>query len=1003
MNRLENFRFADFRRRKRYVYVIVFAGIVLIALLILLWLGVFNYRAELVTLRPDGETDGSTYGGAGINIDHIPNVNLIRNSSFEASENVFNYSISDAQGNRLFLSPEEVKSSGIDTGEIKGGRVNILSIDADGIMSTKFEGTVNEFDIAKFGSVNIADSVVHDLKKDPVIKTASAPDITCLLTESGRLIGNILTGDTASEDKRLYADICSDGKGIYAVTPEGALYRSSDGIRFTLVNDYSEKLNGSEITAVCSGGDEVIMLADSGDIIYADTGSIVKIPGGKATFIAAVTEKFLVVTEDGRHLISDNGLVFEETDVRCEISFLTSRDGMFYEVTGEGRVKTYDPVAGKITEYAAAYGDDSEVTGISVTPSKQIILSKNDKKVVMISEPGGNEILVSSSDDVRIDGIYDHEGGILFCSDGKVYTGVILSDFVLDKQIPQDTVYPGDICILKTTDNDMSVNNVFDGWKILDKKSGWDVYGKNTIAESSKEAFSGSSAMKFSGTGDDLHVLSQELKGLSSDNFAKDTFYRISLNMKGLVADGNNVSIWLEGANFGKVGFNAEIGNTYKDYSYVFAVTKHMPASEKVRLNIAFSGSGFVYVDDVYVGQDRYSGGEIPEYYINSLSEAHPAIIRLNNLKFGSKGFCESSFYGLTPISSGSIYKNDLVSECVSLEDSLNLVRKCQASPWLVFGSAVTSEDVDHLFEYLCGSFKSEYGLKRINNNNAFPWTRQFDNIYVEISDTEGVFSGDVSKSAYVNYIISLIKKNEYYSDFKDKIVFIDGMTYDGGTMMSKADGHAMDMKINVKNKNYSKKLEETFTEALYNSPRRHVGGDSNEFIRSFSIDSGLSCGQILNLLLTDKGSFISRMLIDVDVNFVPVNYDSDKMFSGKSTVNTFRVLNTVSVLNGSNGLYPVILDPLNETTGQSAEALSAVCTTAVKAKDDKIYMVITNYSDTSVQFLISKGAVDYDKAKVYRYSSKGVLLTDRPLGSSGLRHNLEPGEFMLVDILLDK
>ena len=65
--------------------------------------------------------------------------------------------------------------------------------------------------------------------------------------------------------------------------------------------------------------------------------------------------------------------------------------------------------------------------------------------------------------------------------------------------------------------------------------------------------------------------------------------------------------------------------------------------------------------------------------------------------------------------------------------------------------------------------------------------------------------------------------------------------------------------------------------------------------------------------------------------------------------------------------------------------------------------MVITNYSDTSVQFLISKGAVDYDKAKVYRYSSKGVLLTDRPLGSSGLRHNLEPGEFMLVDILLDK
>lgn len=1000
MNKLENFRFADFRRRKRYVFVIVFAGIVLLALLILLWLGVFNYRAELVTLRPDGETDGSKYGGAGINLDHIPNVNLIRNSSFESSESVFNYSVSDAQGDRLFLSPDEVRSSGIDTGDIKGGRINILSIDADGVMSTKYEGTVRDFEIAKIGSVTRVNTVVKNLASDPVIKTASAPGITCLLTKNGKLIGNILTGDTAVEEKRQYADICSDGKGIYAVTAEGALYRSSDGIKFTIVNDYSEKIEDSEVLAVCSGTDDVIMLTDSGDIIYAATGTVVEIPGGGAAFVSAVAGKFLVVTEDGRHLISDNGLVFEETDVKMNIKFLTSRDGLFYEVSADGRVIIYDPAEGKVTEYAAAYGDDSEVSGISVTSSKQIVLSLKDGSVVMISEPSGNKITVAPD---RIDGIFDLEGGILYISDSKVYTGVILSDLVLEKQIPQDTVYPGDICILKTPDNSLSVKNVVDGWETSDKRSGWDVYGKNTVAESSKEACTGSLAMKFSGTGDDLHVVSQELKGLATDNFAKDTFYRISLNMKGLTADGNNVNIWLEGSTFGKVGFNAEIGNTYQDYSYVFAVTKHMPASEKIRLNISFSGSGFVYIDDVYVGPDRYSGGEIPEYYIDSLSEAHPSIIRLNNLKFGSKGFSESSFYGLTPISSGSIYKNELVSECVSLEDSLNLVRKCQASPWLVFGSAVTNEDVDHLFEYLCGSFKSEYGLKRINNKNAFPWTRQFENIYVEISDTEGAFSGDVSKSAYVNYIISLIKKNEYYSDFKDKIVFIDGMTYDGGTMMSKADGHAMDMKINVKNKNYSKKLDETFTEALYNSPRRHIGGDSDEFIRSFSVDSGLNCGQILNLLLTDKGNFISRMMLDVDVNFVPVNYDSDKMFSGKSTVNIFKVLNTISVLNGSNGLYPVILDPLNETTGQSAEALSAVCTTAVKTKDDKIYMVITNYSDTSVQFLISKGAVDYDKAEVYRYSSKGVLLTDRRLGSSGLRHNLEPGEFMLVDILLDK
>ena len=107
-------------------------------------------------------------------------------------------------------------------------------------------------------------------------------------------------------------------------------------------------------------------------------------------------------------------------------------------------------------------------------------------------------------------------------------------------------------------------------------------------------------------------------------------------------------------------------------------------------------------------------------------------------------------------------------------------------------------ESVDCWLGYLCGSVRSDYGRLRIDNGTALPWSRQYDTIYVEISDIDGIFETDLQRGAYVSHVMNIVSNSEYYAEVKDKIVFLDGMSYDGGTVMSNADYHTMDMTIDM-------------------------------------------------------------------------------------------------------------------------------------------------------------------------------------------------------------
>ena len=341
------------------------------------------------------------------------------------------------------------------------------------------------------------------------------------------------------------------------------------------------------------------------------------------------------------------------------------------------------------------------------------------------------------------------------------------------------------------------------------------------------------------------------------------------------------------------------------------------------------------------------------------------------------------------------------MSVTTSLEDSLKFVKQCNSSPWLVIGPYVNQSDIDKLLEYLCGSLTSEYGGKRIDNGTALPWSRQFTRFYIEIGDSEKVFKSDVQKASYVNYVISMFSQSEYFSDIKDKTVFLDGMIYDGGTMMSDADDHTMEATLvaNDSTETYIENIETSYVLARYDSPHVVSGTNGGEYINKL-YTNGSNCGKILSAVLTGEADFAEMMLFDCSINFVPSKYTDKDMFTGKSEfINMLTVSSLMTGFTGYDELYIDIKEPLDQSSAQNVDMFVSNVTTACFNNGPKSYLIIANASNTQQSFLINDNRLGHTDGIIRRYDDKGRLLNERAMGTEHLRHILQPGEFIIVEI----
>ena len=1014
--------------------MVVVAAVLVMAIVVLGYVGVFGLRSELCEVAATTDRAGDTFGGAGINCDLIPNINLIRDASFESSTGYASMLVAGASEGCIFITPDAVVASGYDTSLCNGDTARILSIDSDGVMSEKFTGTVTGFKPARLGVVTMIKDTKVLWDEDRIREMTFYGNTAVALTTNGKLIYDVTNSQLAGfvdTDER-FALIDSNETGVVAVAANGSIYYAQDAKNLVLLFESGLLNPESRLCGIGSNSSTFAVCYTDGTIVTVTNGktALSRLPSSNVTAFISDGERFLACDNNGDIYSSFNGLIYElaansEQLKDAKNPLVCAADGVFCFVVDNSRsliVRTDDSeLVFEESEMTRATG--AEVNSVYLTDSGLIIAGTSDKKAFAINILTGKTASLAS-ENIIIENIIGVNGDKVYYDSGKdIYKSQILSELTVEGNLDGVDIIADDILVAghmqKAAGGTINISEDSEAWKISDI-SAWNVYGRGTSVTSTDRAYSGRYGARLTGNGEGTHAMVQELPGSAKDYFVAGTFYRLSF-----YAMSDNIPekayCWIEGDGFGRYGFElTQIGRNYKNFSYVFAVTDYMIDAENIRINIAIEGSGNILMDEFYLGPDSYSSAAIPQYYADTLASGRPSAVRLNNLNIGSNGFSETSLYlmssdsvshGVEGTSSKADYTSDEdmipLSEyngkavTTSLEESLKLVKQCNSSPWLVIGPYVNQSDIDKFLEYLCGSLTSEYGGRRIDNGTALPWSRQFTRFYIEINDSGKVFKSDVQKAAYVNYVISMFSQSEYFSDIKDKTVFLDGMNYDGGTMISDADNHTMDVKL-VANDNtatYIDNINTSYVLARYNSPHVVSGNNSGEYINTLDT-SGSNCARIVSAIMTNEADFAEIFLFDASVDFVPSKYTGKDMFVGKDEfINMMTVTGLTADFAGFDELYLEIKEPLDQSSTQSVDQFISNITTACFSKDGKTYLIVANSSNSQQSFLINDNKLGRSDSVIRRYDEKGRLINERTFRYEHLRHILQPGEFMIVEI----
>lgn len=1025
MSRSDLLGLGNTKRKKFAVYLITVISVILAAVLFMVGIGFFSYRSELVTVTATQTDGGDMAAGTGVNAQLIPNVNMICDSSFESRNKYYSMLVAGNSGNAVYLKPDAVISSGFDGKTATGSSVRIVSIGADGVMTEKYSGIVTGYETARLGAITLLDDIRGLYGEDSIVKVRGFGGTVCALTQEGFILYDITSQQLAGRvtGNESFMDIACADSYVMAITLDGKIYLSSDGKNFSPAktedgtvehSDYSKSgFAGSGAagkTAAAAFGDGTIVSVSDGKVYYS------KIPSntGITKFLSYDTG-FIAVTSSGDVYTSSNGIVFglagSSKALQNRITASAGRNGKACFINENGTVVSVDISNEKISisESVSPLSQADIPVSFTLSDTGLIVAPHNDGRAVTIDPVDGN-VSTFTSENVKVERILGfYSDKIVFDSGKGIYRAQVLSEIDISGNVAEGMIMTDDIIFIGEDRSDFggSVSSGGENLWYMSENDTWDTYGEGTVFALSSAAYSGSGCARITGTGDGLHALSQKLSGLSADSFKTDTFYRLSVWLKSPDYSGR-VYLWIEGKTFGKVGTVInKVTSTYQHFDYVFAVTDQMMKNnEEIRVNIAFEGTGTLYADNVYLGPDSYREAGIPTHYQEVLKNGSPAAIRLGNLNLASSGFSPASFYGMSNDSNSAEFeiggKMKRVSVCNSLEESLRLVNNCASSPWFRIGSCAASGDVNNFLEYLCGSVSSVYGKRRIDNGTAMPWARRFDHIYIEIADSEGFFISDTQRSAYVNFVISMFSQSEYFTDIKDKVVFLDGMKYDGGVMMSSADSHTMPLTIenNDQNATFNGNIETAFSVAQYDVPRVDSNANRGEYFNSITIGKGLNAGKITSLLISDKSAFAEMFLFDAGISFRPSSYTDDTMFiNATEFVEAMRVSSALASSRGWKELYVDITEPLDASNKGKAEAFKSMCSSAVFYNGTDYLMIISNSSNAQQAFLVNDNAIRSTKSTVFRYSPNGTLVSERPLRSQSRRNILQPGEFYIIRI----
>ncbi|MCQ2515904.1 MAG: hypothetical protein MJ094_03470 [Saccharofermentans sp.] len=945
MNRLDRFRFGNLHKRRIFGVISIFVLIAVVAVSLLAILGFFGSRAELPRINLSANPTSGNIQGVGFNILDIPDSNVIEDPFFDSRDNCLFATITEAEGNYIYFDSSE----GISFGDVSASsEVNVLSIDADGVMGLRFSSYVSGYDSNRFGIPIIIHDSSNIWSQDSIAKIAEASGVVYALTESGVLVQDITSKTSIVDSDVSFVDICSSGNFVYAVATNGDVYIASEGGNFTYIFN-------------CCGEDMVIPTfissVNGSIVVFMDDGTV-RMMSGDSSYITSVMDAsyvqssfnhVVVVDCDNKVYVSSNALFYNQReDVSSLIPEFDSVidlqmiDSTVFILTNYGTLICFD-----INTDNSIACDISSIEPVGICPvsSGRAIAVASDYQAFAVDVDDGSTDSLGTGNIVVEDVFRYDDNQFIINSGNSLYETSLMSALLVENPIGSSIIESGDICMVKTS----SVNT-----------DTWDVQGDSHLIGREE-------GVSLTGNGDGLHVMSRRLEYMTPDLFEDGVFYRIDLALSTTGGD-LDVYAWLEGESFGQQGMQVNVVDSNTEvYSFVFAVTDNMIDDEYLRLNIAYEGYGILNVDYVYVGPSNSDVNTIPSDFRNCIVHNNPSALRFQSMIIGSSGFCDEAFYGIHPDSA---------------ESAMLMSRDAGANPWFVMGSQITQHDVDNFLGYMCGSVSSEYGKRRIDNGTALPWSRQFDSIFIEICDSEDAYLSDVQRGAYVDYVKGLFERSSFYIEIKDRIIFVDGMNYDGGVVLSSADRHASSMNVNTPitvDNTFIDCVSSAIDAARFNAPRA-VGG---EYISSLSFNNyegSYTAADVVASIIQAQSSFAELVMLDSDTE-------------------VFNSIETLRFLVAREQMFYEVLDPVDSSSEFTSDGLIDACDFMLVDGDTSIYLIVANHSDIAQQFITQSSVFDIRNASYIRYSSSGELLVQRDINRFRIRQYLQPGEYMIVNI----
>ncbi|MCQ2482935.1 MAG: hypothetical protein MJ153_05575 [Clostridia bacterium] len=1059
-------QFGKFSRHKFLLLLMIILCLFLVVSIILASLGILGRNSELVSIKVTKDRTAFVPMGYGINLDSIPVSNLLKEPSFEQQEYSYALTVADCRENEVFFNCEnDVLPTELFEREninLVGSRLRIMNSGNNGDSFVQsYVGKITDYSVAEFGvmhDVQISDDNMY--ASEQIVKLISTDNAVTALTDGGHIISDLLSDITSYQEfeNEFFVDMCSMPTGIAAITKHGDIFFSTDGRNFSRISDediilnFYDKLDTMAEVPNVSGmvcSERIInVIMSNGDIIIyrGGTSELLEKPYGKIVFFAEDNECSVLVNDKGEVYKSQNGIVYaklenvskmitETFEAVSNISAVEMNGDVLYIAGFDGKILCADCTDESVTVSDVLLYDNIDVKKYAFRGEHQVLACDFQGRTYLVNTLE-NKYQSLNSDSCFVDDFFClPDGKVLIVSGNNTFETSVFMGISVDSVIGEDTVLSGDLCYIDITDSPLDLSFT---------DSSWEVYGDNVFLSSDPSAAVGygNTSAVLTGTGDGVNIMSQKIGVDPVKYIAKDGFYRMNLNLKQEGLSDVPVQAWISVTKYDEIaskevtlfqeGFTIDkVGAKYKNYDYIFAVTTDFSESRfegaTLRFNIAFEGSGSLHIDGAYLGLDKYSEASIINPISDMLAEGAPSIIRLNNLGIGCSGFSEDAFYSMT-CNSGTTVNNVGMPSCESLEDSLRLVYSSNAVPWLVIGSMTDSEMVDNLIEYYCSSIETEYGRMRIDNGTAVPWSRQFDTVIIEINDENRIFESDIQRSGYVNFIMTTIQQSEFYNDIKDSVVFVDGMNYDGGVVLSSADFHCNELYVdsysfmqNPEKDTTTEMTVETQEQALgfvekcdsfyqdynYSVPRHNrtgvnVGGEliSSLDVSGFSNGKDISAAEILSFVMCNQAESYNAIMLDLDLlRYAPTTLeDTDDTNILKTERNIIEVIGNLSFAHKAEEMTTIYIDPFDKSNINAEEFVKKTYARAV-CSDDKLYVIVFNTSDELISFNLKSDDFVFEKNKYYRYSSESKLLYTRDIGNQNEYYNLQPGEYMICEI----